>query len=148
MVVGDDGEAHLDGAGAAGHGDVVDGLIGVDKGVDPVEGVLVEAVPIAGLDVAEDHGRADDQADDMANRPDILAHGEYTHGEAHGHALLHGLLDDAADEEDEDAPGLIALDGLHSLFSRGAPIMTTKPGMSPVTRGTPSHTSASAKWPW
>ena len=120
MVVGDDREAHLDGAGAAGHGDVIDGLVGVDEGVDAVEGVLMEAVPVTGLDVAEDHGGADDQADDMADGPDVLAHGNHTDGEAHGHALLHGLLDDAADQEDEDTAGLIALDGLHSLFRRGS----------------------------
>ena len=60
-VVRDDGEAHLDGAGAAGHGDVGHGGIGVDEGVDAVEGVAVEAVPVAGLDRAEDHRRTDDE---------------------------------------------------------------------------------------
>ena len=96
------------------------GLIGVDERVDAVEGVLVEAVAVAGLDVAEDHGRADDEGDDVADGPDLLADGDDTDGEAHGKACLDSLLDDAADQEDEDTAGLIALDGLNRFFGGGS----------------------------
>ena len=112
VVVGDDREAQLDGAGAAGDGNVVDRLISVDKRVDAVEGVLVEALDVARLDGAEDHGCAHDQRNDVADGPDLFADGNDTDREAHGKTGFHSLLDDAADQEDENAAGLIALDGL------------------------------------
>ena len=52
----------------------------------------------------------------MTDGPDLFADGDDTDGEAHRNAHLDCLLDDAADEEDEDAAGLIALDGLDCLF--------------------------------
>ena len=116
VVVRDDREAQLDGAGAAGNGDVVDRLIGVDKRIDAVEGVLVEALHIGRLDRAEDHGGTHDEGDDMADRPDLFADGDDTDGEAHGQARLDGLLNNAADQEHENAAALIALDGLNGFF--------------------------------
>ena len=120
MVVGDDREAQLNGAGAAGDGDVVDGLIGVDEGVDAVEGVLVEALDVARLDGAEDHGRAHDQGDDVTDGPDLLADRNDTDGEAHGKTGLDSLLDDAADQEHENTAGLVTLDGLNRFFFGGS----------------------------
>ena len=75
---------------------------------------------VAGLDVAEDHGSADDQGDDVADRPDLFADGNDTDGEAHGKTGFDSLLDDAADQEDEDTAGLIALDGLDRFFGGGS----------------------------
>ena len=120
MVVGDDREAQLDGACAAGDGNVVDGLIGVDECVDAVEGVLVEALDVARLDGAEDHGCAHDQRNDVADGPDLFADGNDTDGEAHGKTSFHSLLDDAADQEDENAAGLVALDRLDRFFGGGS----------------------------
>ena len=77
------------------------------------------AVIVAGLHRAEDEGGADHQGDDMANGPDIRAHGDHTDVKVHGHAALQQLLDDAADEEHEDTAGLIALDGLQRFFLGG-----------------------------
>ena len=56
----------------------------------------------------------------MADRPDLFPDGNDTDGEAHLEVLGNELLDDAADEEDEDAAGLIALDGFDGLFHRGS----------------------------
>ena len=120
VVVGDDREAQLDGAGAAGDSDVIDGLIGVDECVDAVEGVLVEALDVARLDGAEDHGCAHDQRNDMADGPDLFADGNDTDGEAHGKTGFHSLLDDAADQEDENAAGLVALDRLDRFLGGGS----------------------------
>ena len=118
VVVGDDREAELDGARAAGDGDVIDRLVRVDKRVDAVEGVLVEALDVARLDGAEDHRRAHDQGDDVTDGPDLLADRNDTDGEAHGKTGLDSLLDDAADQEHEDTAGLIALDGLNRFLGR------------------------------
>ena len=118
-VVGDDGEAHLNGAGAAGDGDVGHRGVGVDEGEDALEGVLVEAVIVAELDVAEDAAGAADEADDVAHGPDVRAHGDDAHVEVHVEAGFHELVDDAADQEHEDAARLIALDGLNGLLHAG-----------------------------
>ena len=56
----------------------------------------------------------------MADRPDLFPDGNDTDGEAHLEVLGNELLDDAADEENEDAAGLIALDGFDGLFHRGS----------------------------
>lgn len=61
----------------------------------------MEAVAVAGLDGAEDHGCADNEGDDMADRPDVLTDGDDTDGEAHRKTGLNSLLDDAADQEYE-----------------------------------------------
>ena len=76
----------------------------------------MEALDVARLDGAEDHGRADDQRDDVADRPDLFADRNNTDGEAHGQTGFNSLLDDAADQEDENTAGLIALDGLDSFL--------------------------------
>ena len=55
----------------------------------------------------------------MADRPDVLADGDDAHGEAHADVLAQGLLDDAADQEDEDTAALVALDCLDGLLVGG-----------------------------
>ena len=50
----------------------------------------------------------------------VLADGDDTDGEAHGHARLDGLLDDAADQEHENTAALIALDGLDRFLGGGS----------------------------
>ena len=119
-IVGDDGEAQLDGTGAAGHGDIGHGSVGVDERENAVEGVVDMAVIIAGLDSAEDEGGADNQRDDVAHGPDILAHGDDADVEVHGHAALDQLVNDAADQEHEDTAGLVALDGLQRFLLGGS----------------------------
>ena len=119
VVVGDDREAHLDGAGAAGHDDVVHGRVGVDEGEDAGHGVIVEGLGVAGLGGAEDHGGAGDQADDVADGPDVRADGHAAHAEAGVHAGGMDLIDDAADHEYEDAAALIALDHVNGLLDGG-----------------------------
>ncbi len=52
--VGDNGEAQTDSAGAVGDNLVRQGLVGVDKGLHTVHGVLRQGLEVAGLDVAED----------------------------------------------------------------------------------------------
>ena len=119
VVIGDDREAHLDGAGAAGHDDVCHRRIGVDEREDALEGVVVERLGVAGLGRAEDEGRAAHQGDDVANGPDVGADGHGANVEAGGHAQGVDLVDDAADHEYEDTAGLVALDGLQSFLSGG-----------------------------
>ena len=80
----------------------------------------MEAVAVAGLDVTKDHGSADNQGDDVTDGPDLFADGNDTDGEAHGKTSFDSLLDDAADQEDEDTAGLIALDGLDCFFGGGS----------------------------
>ena len=82
----------------------------------------MEGVRVAGLGGAEDHRRAGDQRDDVADGPDVRADRHAAHAETGAHAGGVHLIDDAADHEDEDTAGLIALDGLHGLFNarRGA----------------------------
>ena len=115
-VVGDDREAHLDRAGAAGDGDVIDRRVGIDEREDALHGVLVEGVVIAGLGRAENHRRASDQRDDVTDRPDVRTDRHTAHAETGRHARFVDLIDDAADHKHEDAAGLIALHGLNRFF--------------------------------
>ena len=80
----------------------------------------MEALDVARLDGAEDHGRAHDQRNDVSDGPDLFADGNDTDGKAHGKTCFHSLLDDAADQEDENAAGLIALDGLDRFLGGGS----------------------------
>ena len=81
---------------------------------------LWKPLDVAGLDGAEDHGRTDDQRDNMADGPDVLADGNDTDGEAHGKTGFHCLLNDAADQEYENTAGLIALNGLNRFLGGGS----------------------------
>src|SRR5699024_10318529 len=72
-LVGDDGEAQGDGAGAAGHDHVVQGLKGVDKGGHPLHGVFHQASGVAGGDVAEDQGGPESHGDHVNHRGHVPA---------------------------------------------------------------------------
>ena len=118
-IVGDDREAHLDGTGTAGHGDIRHRRIGVDERENALEGIFMERSRIARLGRAEDHGGAGNQRNDVTNGPDLLADRHNAHREAGGNACGVDLLDDAADQEYEDTAGLIALHGLNRFFNGG-----------------------------
>ena len=121
-VVRDDREAQLDGAGAAGHGDVGHGRIGVDERVDAVEGVAGGSRPSrrAGSSpkiIAARTTREMTWPTDQISSPTGTTRTGKPMLKDH---LETSLLDDAADQEDEDAAGLIALDGLDGLFRGGS----------------------------
>jgi len=117
-IVGDDGEAQSNSAGAAANGDVSYRSESVNKGTDTVEGVIHVAVPVAGGNSTENHSGANYQRDNMANRPDILTYGNNTNLEVVGEVKTgaNSLVNDTADEEYKDTSGLIALNQSHSLF--------------------------------
>ena len=118
-VVGDNGEAQLDGAGAAGHGHVVHRGEGVDEGEDAVHGVAPHGLVVAGLGAAEDDGGAEGHADHVGHAAQVVAQGHAADVEAQLHAGGHALVDDAAHQGDEDALGLVLLDQSHALLSGG-----------------------------
>ena len=118
-VVGDNGEAQLDGAGAAGHGHVVHRGVGVDKGEHAVHGVAPHGLVVAGLGAAEDDGGAEGHADHVGHAAQVAAQGHAADVEAQLHALLDALVDDAAHQGDKDTLGLVLLHQLHALLSGG-----------------------------
>ena len=119
-LVGDDREAQADGAGAAGQGVVVDRGVGVDESADTIQSVGVHAPVVARLDVAEDHGSAHDQVDDVGDAPDVGADVDDTDVEAAVDAHTLGLVDDAADQEHENTAALIALDHVAGFLIGGS----------------------------
>ena len=108
--VDDDREAQGDGACARGDDDIVDRAEGVDERGNALLRVGQQAGQIAGLHVAEDQGRADGDGDDVDDGGHVMAQRHDAQLEAHLHAALGALLDHAADQEGQDALGLVVLD--------------------------------------
>ncbi len=95
-LVGDDGEAQGNGAGAAGHDHVVQRLEGVDERGNALHRVLHQAACIARGDVAEDQGSAEGHGDHVNHRGHIMSQRHHTDIVAGLVALLLELVDDAA----------------------------------------------------
>ena len=101
--VDDDREAQGDGACARGDDDIVDRAERIDERRDALLRVLQQAGQVAGLDIAEDQGRADGDGDGVDDGGDVMAERHDAQLEAHLHAALGALVENAADEEGQDA---------------------------------------------
>ena len=119
-LVGDDGEAQGNGAGAAGHDHVVQRLESVDEGGHALHGVLHQVAGVAGGDVAEDQGGAEGHGDHVNHRGHIMSQRHHADVVAGLVALLLELIDDAAHQGHQDALALVALDQFHGLVSAGS----------------------------
>jgi len=119
-LVGDDGEAQGNGAGAASHDHIVQRLEGVDKGRHTLHGVLHQVAGVAGGDVAEDQSSAESHGDHMDHRGHVTPERHHTDVVAGLIALFLKLVDDAAHQGHQDALALVALHQFHSLVSGGS----------------------------
>ena len=117
LLVGDDGEAQSNGAGAAGNDHIVQRSEGVDESGHTLHGVLHQTGSVTGLDVAEDQSGTDGHGDNMDDGGDILAQGDDADVVAGLVLLLLELIDDAAHQSDQHALALIALDQSNGLVS-------------------------------
>ena len=101
------------------------------------------------LDVAEDQSGSYSYGNHMDYRSYILAQRNHTHIGAGLVAQLLALINDAAHQSNQDTLCLIGFYQINAFLCCGAaPRITATPGISPVTRGTPSsRITASARWP-
>lgn len=90
--------------------DGVDGAKCIDKCRDAFLRIGQQTGQVARLDIAEDQRRPDGDGDDMDDRRDIMPQGHDTQLQAHLDAARGTLVDDLADEECQNALGLVVLD--------------------------------------
>ena len=106
----DDREAQCNGPRARRDDDGVDGAECIDKCRDAFLRIGQQTGQVARLDIAEDQRRPDGDGDDMDDRRDIMPQGHDTQLQAHLDAARGTLVDDLADEECQNALGLVVLD--------------------------------------
>ena len=106
----DDREAQCNGPRARGDDHGVDGAEGIDKCRDAFLRVGQQTGQVARLHIAEDQRRPDGDGDDMDDRRDIVPQGHDAELQAHLDAALGALVDDLADQEGQNALGLVVLD--------------------------------------
>ena len=114
-LVGDNGEAKADSAGAVGDDLIGQGLVSVDKRLDAVHGVLGQRGEVAGGHVTEDQRGTDGHGDNVDNGLHFVAQRHHADVLAQLHAGVEAVLDGVAGEGDQNTLCLIGLGQSHSL---------------------------------
>jgi hypothetical protein len=135
-VVRNDRKAHGDGARAAGDRDVVDSANALTKAKMRSNVYALTPSQSPGCTAPKIMAARTTSEMNMPDCPDVFPCRYDAHRKAHAMFLRCACSMNAADQKNENAPGLIALDQIECfLIGRRRPMMTTKPGISRVTSG-------------
>ena len=108
-------EAQRDCARTGGNHDLIQRAEGVDEGRNALLGVGKQRRKIARGHAAEDQRRADGDGHDVDDCGHIVAQRHHAELQAHLHAALNRLIDHVADQEGEQALGLVVLDDVYCI---------------------------------